>query len=77
MVNRNAHQLGAGLALMFFGIGMSALIGKPYVGQMATTITKYPLLGPQFLHFRYDLLVYCALAPAPLLWFFFSTRGLG
>lgn len=75
VVNRNAPQLATGLAFMFFGVGMSALIGKPYVGQMAPGLPKYPLVGPQSLLFRYDLLVYLAVALAPAVWFFlFRTR---
>lgn len=75
VIQRNAHQLASGLALMFFGIGMSALIGKPYVGQMAPCLPKYPLLGPSSLIFRYDLLVYLAFFSAPLVWFvLFRTR---
>lgn len=75
VVHRNAHQLAAGLVLMFFGIGLSALIGKPFVGQMAPSLPKYPLLGPQSLLFRYDLLVYLAFLLAPVVWFgLFRTR---
>jgi len=75
VVHRRAHQLAAGLALMFFGIGMSALIGKPYVRQMAPVFPKYALMGPQSLLFRYDLLVYVAFLLAPLFWFLlFRTR---
>jgi ABC-type uncharacterized transport system permease subunit len=32
VISRQANQLASGLALMFFGFGLSALIGKPYVG---------------------------------------------
>lgn len=75
VVHRNASQLAAGLALMFFGIGMSALVGKPFVGQMAAYLPKYPLLGSQSLIFRYDLLVFLAFFLAPVVWFFlFRTR---
>lgn len=77
VVNRNASQLASGLALMFFGLGLSALIGKPYVGQMATNLPKYPLLGPQSLLFRYDLLVYVAFLLAPLVWFFLFRTSYG
>lgn len=33
VVTRKANQLASGLTLGFLGIGLSALIGKPYVGQ--------------------------------------------
>ncbi len=75
VVKRNASQLATGLALMFFGLGVSALLGKPYVGQMAAALPKYPLLGPRSLLFRYDLLVYVAFLLAALAWvFLFRTR---
>ncbi len=77
VVNRNASQLAAGLALMFFGLGLSALIGKPYVGQMAAYLPKYPLLGPRSLIFRYDLLVYFAFLLAPLVWFLLFRTSFG
>jgi simple sugar transport system permease protein len=32
VIHRQANQLASGLALMFFGFGLSALIGKPHVG---------------------------------------------
>ena len=34
VVSRRANQLAAGLSLMFFGIGLSALIGRPFVGAL-------------------------------------------
>ncbi len=75
VVKRNAPQPATGLALMFFGIGVSALLGKPYVGQMATPLPKYALLGEGSLLFRYDLLVYMAFALAAAAWFLlFRTR---
>lgn len=75
VVKRNAYQPATGLALMFFGIGLSALIGKPYVGKMAPGLPKYPLFGEGSLLFRYDPLVYVALLLVPVVWFFlFRTR---
>ncbi|MBC7222018.1 ABC transporter permease [Candidatus Bipolaricaulota bacterium] len=75
VVHRQAHQLAAGLALMFFGIGLSALIGKAYVGQMAPVLPKFQPFPSQALLFRYDLLVYVAFLLAPLCWFLlFRTR---
>ena len=34
VVGRRANQLATGLSLMFFGIGLSALIGRPFVGAL-------------------------------------------
>ena len=33
VINRGANQLASGLALGFFGLGLTALIGRPYVSQ--------------------------------------------
>ena len=41
VVQRRANQLAGGLCLMFFGLGLSALIGRPFVG---TLIAGLPLL---------------------------------
>ncbi len=43
VVNRKANQLASGLALMFFGFGLSALIGKEFVG---AKIVGLPKAGP-------------------------------
>ena len=32
VITRKANQLASGLAMMFFGFGLSALIGKDFVG---------------------------------------------
>jgi len=32
VITRRANQLASGLALMFCGVGLSALIGAPYIG---------------------------------------------
>jgi ABC-type uncharacterized transport system permease subunit len=84
VVSRHANQLAAGLSLMFFGIGMSALIGRPFVGALITGLPRLSLPGlvPGGATARllsYDVLVYLAL-PASLFtwWLIFRTRwGLG
>ncbi len=40
VVGRRANQLAAGLSLMFFGIGLSALIGRPFVGTLITGLPR-------------------------------------
>jgi simple sugar transport system permease protein len=66
VINRRANQLAAGLTLMFFGIGASALIGRPFVGAI---VTPLPRLG------GFDALVWLALPTAMLLWaLLFRTR---
>ena len=85
VVARRANQLASGLALMFFGFGMSALIGRPYVGSRINGLPRYSLPGLSDLpplissQFRFDLLIYLALPTAILIgWLLFRTRwGLG
>ncbi len=85
VVTRGANQLASGLALMFFGMGLSSLIGKNYVGRAVNGLTPVsipglsdiPFLGTVL--FRHDVLVYC-LVPISLLvwWGLYRTRwGLG
>ncbi|GAH23707.1 unnamed protein product, partial [marine sediment metagenome] len=40
VVTRRANQLASGLTMMFLAFGVSALIGKPYVGAMITGLQK-------------------------------------
>lgn len=85
VVTRKGNQLASGLALMFFGFGASALIGRSFVGVRINGLPRLSLPGleglpPRYLSlFRFDLLIYLAI-PATLLiwWLLFRTRwGLG
>lgn len=81
VVSRNANQLASGLTLGFLGIGLSAFIGRPYVGQLIDGLPKAPIpilsdipgIGPVL--FRHDLLTY-AVVPIALLiaWVLMHTR---
>jgi simple sugar transport system permease protein len=85
VITRRANQLATGLALMFAGVGLSALMGARYVGSQISglpefripLLTDLPLLGPAV--FTHDALVYAAVPVAVLIWWvLFSTRwGLG
>ncbi|MDR3515572.1 MAG: ABC transporter permease [Azospirillaceae bacterium] len=63
-----ANQVATGLALTLFGTGLSALIGKSFVGMplpglphlAVPGLSDLPLIGP--LIFGHDLLVYLAIA---------------
>lgn len=85
VVSRRANQLASGLAVMFFGYGLSALIGKPYVGKSIASLPRYMLPGLEELPLRYsslfkfDLLIYLVIPMAILVWWLlFRTRwGLG
>ena len=85
VIDRQANQLASGLALMFFGYGLSALIGKPYVGARITGLPRIPLPGlanlPRLYSslFSFDPLIYLVVPTAVLVWWvLFRTRwGLG
>jgi ABC-type uncharacterized transport system permease subunit len=85
VVTRRGNQLASGLALMFFGFGTSALIGREYVGQKINGLTRLtpPGLGdlpPRYLSLsQFDILIYLAVPCALFIWWvLYRTRwGLG
>jgi len=85
VVSRRANQLASGLALMFFGFGLSAWIGRAYVGAKIVGLPRVSLPGVSLLPtvysslFRFDPLIYLAIPLAVLVWWIlFRTRwGLG
>jgi simple sugar transport system permease protein len=75
-------QVATGLALTIFGIGLSALIGSPYVGTPLKRLARLdipgfsdlPIVGP--LLFSHDILVYFAVLMAPAVaWFLNRSRA--
>ncbi len=77
-----ASQVATGLALTIFGVGLSALIGAPYVGTplkrlqqlQIPGLSDLPVIGP--LLFSHDILVYFSIAMvAVLAWFLNRTRA--
>ena len=81
VINRGANQPASGLALMFFGFGLSAIIGKPYVGTRAASMVRIPLPGTADLAPRiaslvsFDLLIYLAVPIALVVWWLlYRTR---
>jgi len=81
VISRGANQLASGLALGFFGLGLTALVGRPYVSQNISgldaiplpLLSQIPLLGPIF--FDHDILTYAGYLLGPLLWLFlYRTR---
>ncbi|NQS91684.1 MAG: ABC transporter permease [Chloroflexi bacterium] len=85
IITRRANQLASGLALMFFGFGLSALIGKPYVGVRINALPRITLPWVSNLPtlyaslFEFDILIYLVVPIAVLIWWLlFRTRwGLG
>ncbi len=84
VITRKANQLASGLALMFCGVGLSALLGAPYIGSRIKGVNEIripllsdlPVVGPVF--FNYDILVYLVVPIAILVWWvlFFTRWGL-
>jgi simple sugar transport system permease protein len=81
VIHRGANQLASGLALGFFGLGLTALIGRPYVSQNITGLDAVPIplladipfAGP--ILFNHDILTYLAYLIGPLIWLFlYRTR---
>jgi len=82
-ITLRANQVVSGLALTMFGLGLSGLIGKRFVGTPLPfrlrpvpipVLSDIPILGP--LLFQHDPLVYVSLALVPVLWFIlFKTRA--
>lgn len=81
VITRRANQLATGLALMFCGVGLSALIGARYIGSQIWPLAEVRLPGLADLPviggalFAHDVLVYAAVPVAVLLWWvLFATR---
>lgn len=85
VITRKANQLASGLAVMFFGFGLSALIGNPYVGKSINALPRFelPILSnfPALYAslFKFDVLIYLVIPMAFIVWWLlFRTRwGLG
>jgi ABC-type uncharacterized transport system permease subunit len=81
VVGRKANQLASGLTAIFLGTGLSAMIGKAYIGSGIAGLPRYqvPALAsfPWVTRtmFNYDLLVYLAVPAAVFVWWgLFRTR---
>ena len=82
-ITLRANQVVSGLALTMLGLGVSGMLGKPYVGVplpfplrpiTIPVLSNLPVLGPAL--FKQDLLVYLSVALVPLLWFIlFKTKA--
>ncbi len=84
VIKQKANQLASGLALMFCGVGLSALLGAPYIGSQIKgldeiqipLLSDIPIVGTILFH--YDILVYLVVPIALLVWYalFYTRWGL-
>ncbi len=81
VVTMGANQLASGLAVMFFGLGITAYFGQDYVTKQIQGLqvipipylSDIPFLGP--ILFNHDVLTYAAYVIGPLVGvFLFKTR---
>mgnify|MGYP001198051959 FL=1 len=78
-----ANQVASGLALTLFGLGLAALLGHSYTGQVPPEVSKLsvpilssiPIFGKMF--FNHDFFVYCSLALVFFIWYFLAKTRLG
>lgn len=81
-ITLRANQIVSGLAVTLFGSGLTAFIGKPFVGAQAPVVltrvplpvlSQIPVVG-QIL-FTQDAMVYASFVLVPVLWYFvYRTR---
>lgn len=80
-ITLNVNQIVSGLSLVFFGTGVSAVVGTPLVGVIAPSfeeinvwlLSDIPLIGQAF--FQHNLLVYFSYLFVPLSWvILFKTK---
>jgi len=81
VITRRANQLASGLALMFCGVGLSALVGGRFVGSQIAGLPELtiPVLGNLpfvgAVLFRHDILVWASVPVAIAVWCtLFRTR---
>ena len=78
-----ANQVASGLALTLFGLGLAALIGHAYTGQVPPHTPKFdipflsevPIFGKMF--FQHDFLVYSSLMMVCLVWYVLKYSKMG
>ena len=63
------NQVATGLALTLFGLGLTALFGKPYEGVKAPSMVAGPL--------RLNFVIWLGLAMVPVLWWFLNRSRAG
>ena len=83
-ITLNASQVVSGLALTMLGLGISGLVGKPYIGKPLTQkmeawsiplLSDIPVLGPVF--FNHSPYFYLAIGLALIAWFILDYTRVG
>ncbi|MGD8520374.1 MAG: ABC transporter permease [Desulfobacterales bacterium] len=83
-ITLQASQVVSGLALTMLGLGISGLVGKPYIGKPLTVkmqnwaipvLSDIPILGP--ILFDHSPFFYMAIALAIIAWFTLENTRLG
>ena len=81
VINCGANQLASGLAMMFMGLGLTALMGRNYVSVNIDGfntipipfLSSIPFIGP--ILFNHDIMTYAGFFIGPILWFLmYRTR---
>src|SRR5204862_3381208 len=81
-ITLRANQIVSGLAVTLFGSGLTAFVGKPFVGAQAPVVlTRFPIPGLSQIPvlgtilFTQDPIVYLTFILVPLTWYFiYRTR---
>jgi ABC-type uncharacterized transport system permease subunit len=83
-VSLQANQVVSGLALTMLGLGISGLVGKPYIGRPLTikfqttavpVLSDIPIIGPIF--FNQSPFFYMAILLAVTAWFLLEKTSIG
>ena len=81
VINCGANQLASGLAMLFLGLGLTALLGRSYVKESIDgfnviaipVLSSIPFIGP--ILFKHDIMTYIGYLIGPALWFLmYRTR---
>ena len=84
VITIKASQVISGLALSMFGIGLTGLLGKPFIGLQLKVkwvslswgfLSKLPVIGPVF--FSRDILFYISVICTVFIWFFLYRSRAG
>lgn len=85
VISLRAHQILSGISLTMFGLGLSAILGKPLLGVSAHGIAMEPVhvpllsdipgLGPVL--FQQDPIVYISFLLIPLMWIILFKTEIG